>query len=421
MPPEPDAPTWPSTPPPQPPPLLLDLSPDREVRAARAVKQRRAAAAEAIRGARLALQDLADWKEAVLAEREEVAAFLREMDPALAFASGPSCIAGEGGEASRKGDDGGMIWCEVDVAVADRSFLAIEARDCGIGVGASGSLGRHASWTGGGELGRSGPPGASESFSGGGGWGRGGGGSRGRAEPAGFMRALAALNPCVAALRDARSAVRSKDRLGGALETLREHVKSTLIDLMDLETSIPGGDGSSDEGKDNDEEEGEEENGEDDGDDDGDSGESTALVAVAPSLDSVDAAALDVKIAGVLARLGGPDDRDGSRGSVSSGDGSNCSSTGDGDGDGDAAGIAKVSARADRPLPRSLANVYRETLGEAAAAAELEVDKAESLTAIAVRMVIGAAAGPLLWALDDAYQVCGRCRVGRRGRGVWCV
>ncbi|CAN0236032.1 unnamed protein product, partial [Ectocarpus sp. 12 AP-2014] len=54
--------------------------------------------------------------------------------------------------------------------------------------------------------------------------------------------------------------------------------------------------------------------------------------------------------------------------------------------------------------PPSLASVYKDGLRGAAAASEAEVDATESLTARALGMVITAAAGPLLWALDDAYQ-----------------
>ncbi|CAM9357035.1 unnamed protein product, partial [Ectocarpus sp. 13 AM-2016] len=52
--------------------LLLDLSPERESGAARAVKGRTKAAAEATKGGKLALRDLEDWRGRISAERAAV-------------------------------------------------------------------------------------------------------------------------------------------------------------------------------------------------------------------------------------------------------------------------------------------------------------------------------------------------------------
>jgi len=338
-------------------PLLLDLSPEREGRAAQAGKGRRKAAAEAVKGARLALRDLQDWKASVLDERAAVNSFLELVDPARAFVVGASCDGGGGG-----GADGGVGWgggaralCEVDVVVADPAFLAAEG-----GVGAPGSenasLRRHASWTGtGAETESDSSNGSREESVERAGGVEGGG----RVPVAGFLRALAALDPCVSALRDARSSAKSGDRLGMALETLREHVKVTLIDLMDLETSIPGEVADASDGE-------ETSNG-------GGEGAASAL-----ALSAAEAVAIDAKVAVLVSRLSG------NVVGVTSGDGGRGS-----------------------PGPPSLASVYDGGLRGAAEASEAEVDTTESLTARAVCMVTRAVTGPLLWALDDAYQVCG--------------
>ncbi len=357
-------------------PLLLDLSPERESRAAHAGKGRRKAAAEAVKGARLALRDLQDWKASVLDERAAVNSFLELVDPARAFVVGASCHGdgggGDGGDGGEGSEGGAAASCEVDVVVADPAFLAAEG-----GVGAPGSenarLTRHASWTGTGAETDSDSSnddsrdGSVDRVGGGGGGGAGGG----RVPAAGFLRALAALDPCVSALRDARSSAKSGDRLGMALETLREHVKVTLIDLMDLETSIPGEVADSSDGE-------EMANG------GGGGGGDKAPPAFA--LSAGEAAALDAKVAVLVRRLSG---------SVV---------TGGGDDGGRGA-----------PGPPSLASVYEGGLRGAAEASEAEVDTTESLTARAVCMVTRAVTGPLLWALDDAYQVRGGLAAG----GMW--
>lgn len=406
-------------------PLLLDLSPDeRESRAAGAVKGRRKAAAEAIKGVKLALRDLEDWTGLVVAERAVVVAFLDLVDPALAFVAGASCDAaagagevcaaagvgvgvaaaaaggGGGGGDGSTGSGGGvgvMTPRDVDVVVADPSFLAAErggasggsdaaAAAAGAGMNEDGRLRRPASWAGTGPeasapktstISSRSREGSVEGHHGVGG----GGGSR---RPAvGFLRALGALDPCVSALREARSSATTGDRLSLALETLREHVKVTLIDLMDLETSIPG-----DAGEDSD--------GDDSGDDnDGDSGgKKCAAARSALALSSADAGALDVKVAGLVRRLSGGRVSGSSSNGISGGGDYNSNTTGGGGGEG-----------TSRGGPPSLANVYEDGLQGAAAASETEVDTTESLTARALGMVTRAVAGPMLWALDDAYQV----------------
>lgn len=218
------------------------------------------------------------------------------------------------------------------------------------------------------------------------GFGRGGGsgggrGERDRAGPAGFIRALAALNPCVGALREARAAGKSGDRLSAALETLREHVKATLIDLMDLETSIPGdGEDMNDEGGGNGIANGES----------GGGGNGGARAEPTLALTATDAGALDVKVVGLMRRLSGGGGGGGAGGAAAAGGGG--ADVEDGDG-----------SEADGPP--SLAAVYGDGLGGLATMSEMEVDTTESLTAVALQMVIKAAAGPLLRALDDAYQV----------------
>lgn len=353
-------------------PLLLDLSPEREGRAALAVKRRRKAAAEAIRGAKVALQDLGDWKGSVLAERLEVTKFLRDVDPVLAFGVGLSC---NGDDTERHGDTKETVhWWEADVVVADPSYLAadasIEESHGGRGASPAHRLGRHASWAAAGAFtataGSTTPSTSPGSTRGSG------------ARPVGFMLALAALDPCVGALRKATSTTRSGDHLSTALVTLREHVKATLIDLMDLETSIPGDAVDEDDDVEDD----------DDGGGGGDGSDGSNSFAGVTSeatlaLTSAEAGALDVKVAGLLRRLMG-----GGAGGDRKGVEHGCD------------GGAKVNT-----YPPSLAHVYGEGLGGAAWASEVEVDVAESLTARALCMVVGAAAGPLLWALDDAYQV----------------
>ena len=368
--------------------LLLDLSPEREGRAAQAVKRRRKAAAEAVKGAKLALRDLEDWRGSVLAERAAVASFLGLVDPARALAAGASCGGGggggaEGGEEVGCGEGGAATSpsFEADVVIADPAFLAAE------GVAEAGNdngrLRRHASWAGtGAETASTDSSPTSSSTVGsrdgsverGARGGNGGGGRRSRAPGVGFLRALAALDPCVNALREAKSSARTGDRLGMALETLREHVKATLIDLMDLETSIPGEALDSDGG----------------GEEEVDAAAATGggqggAAASALELSAADAGALDVKVAGLVRRLSG-----GGAGGGGGGEGSGE----DNDENGGSRG------------PPSLASVYEDGLRGAAAASEAEVDATESLTARAVRMLTRAVAGPLLWALDDAYQVC---------------
>eukprot|EP00752_Nemacystus_decipiens_P011118 g9878.t1 len=357
--------------------LLLDLSPERESRAAQAVKRRRKAAEEAVKGAGLALRDLKDWKASVLAERAAVASFLGLVDPVRTLAAGASCdgAEGEGEEASRGGGGMASSSFEAEVVVADPAFLAAE----GVAEAWSdnGRLRRHASWAGTGAdtvSSESSPTSSSTVGSRDGSVERGGrdgglGGHRSRVPGVGFLRALATLDPCVSALREAKSSARTGDRLGMALETLREHVKATLIDLMDLETSIPGEALDSDGG-------GEEEDGAVTG---GDRGPAASISA----LSAADAAALDVKVAGLVRRLSGG----GTRGSGSGESGED---------NGEDAGGSRG--------PPSLASVYGDGLRGAAAASEAEVDTTESLTARAVRMATGAVGGPLLWALDDAYQ-----------------
>lgn len=381
--------------------LLLDMSPGRESRAARAVEGRRKAAAGAIKGAKLALRDLADWKKDVLAERGAVVTFMRRADPALAFAAGASCggsggdghvLDGYGGGAGTVDDAGPRAKdVEVDVVVADPSFLAKQEGVGGWAGNEGGRLRRHASWAEtGGETGSSSDSsptsvpanadsgdgrverpvrdrsGSRGSF---GGPGGGGSGGRSRTPAAGFLRALGALDPCVSALREARSSAKTGDRLSMALETLREHVKATLIDLMDLETSIPG------EGAESEEEESANVGG-------GGGGDSAGSVS---ALTAAEAGSLDVKVAGLVRRLSGKE---------AGGDGTNSNAV-------DEAGN---NVGGGGRGPPSLASVYEGGLRGAAEASEAEVDTTESLTARALGMVLTAVAGPLLWALDDAYQ-----------------
>lgn len=375
------------------PPLLLDLSPEREGRASRVVKRREKAATEAVRGARLALQDLEEWKESVLAERQVVSAFLRGVDLIGALSAGAACDSDEHGE----GD--GATSLQADVVIADQYFLSRE-RHCGRDYESARIVHRLArSMSGAGipspdsSAATSTSPSDSEGSSEGGRRNSGdrGRGNRDRAGPVGFLRALAALNPCVGALREARVAGRSGERLSTALETLREHVKATLIDLMDLETSIPEG--------------GEATNGEDGGNDIGNGeggggGNGSARAEPTLTLTATDAGALDVKIAGLLRRLSGG--RGGDGGAEAAGGGADVEG-----GDGGEAGC-----------PLSLATVYGDGLGGLAMTSEMEVDTAESLTAMALQMVTKAAAGPLLRALDDAYQVWRNERGGSAKGGV---
>lgn len=396
---------------PQSTPLLLDFSPEREGRAALAVKRRRKAAAEAIKGARVALQDLRDWKGSIVSERLEVIKFLRDVDPMPAFGTRLSCNGdgdGDGGAAAEWPDDANGFFhrWEADVVVADPSYLAasagVEESYGGRDVPPARGLGRHASWsaagaftaTAGSTAPATSPPGRN----------RGGSGAR----PVGFIRALAALDPCVGTLKEATSTRRSGNHLSTALVTLREHVKATLIDLMDLETSIPG-DVTDD---DDDDDDGDDEDNDADGDGNGDGNNNDSNgVAVVKSkvnlaLTSAEAGALDVKVAGLLRRLTG-----GGGGGGGGGDGGGGGVDQNGV-DNDCNGSAEVNA-----YPPSLANVYGEGLGGAAWASEVEVDVAESLTAKALRMAVGAAAGPLLGALDDAYQVSA---AGEEGGVVRC-
>lgn len=354
------------------PPLLLDLSPEGQGRAARAVERRRMAATEAMKGAKIALQDLQDWKASVLAERLAVTAFLREVNPAPTVMAGASCNGDDDcDESVGRGEQ--AAWYDVDVVVGDPSFLSVER-------GAenhenTGVLIRLPSWA---------PGGASTATTtatspdendnptitrgnSGSGSGVDNGGARHRAlGSVGFLPALGALNACVGALKEAKSAAKSGESRSMALEILREHVKAILIDLMDLETSIPGNNREDEDG--------------------GGSGSVKPDV----TLTSTDAGALDVKIAGVLGRLAG---------------------VGSSKGTDESAGVS-----ASRAPP--LASVYRDLVGGAASASESLVDTAETLAAVALRMVFEAAEGPLLSAMDDAYQV--RLREAR-GAFVVCV
>lgn len=364
-----------------PPPLILDLSPEREGRAAWAVKQRRAAAVEAVKGARLALQDLEDWKAMVLAERVVVTSFLRRADPLRAFTVGRARDGSHDWEdGDSEGDDEGAALTGIDAFGGNWSFLSGAAGPEGVGE-ARGGNGRRGSWTtgtlGSSSTDRGDDDGQDPS---------GGRDSRDRSGPVGFVRALAALDPCMAALRRASSAAaKSEDRLSVAFDLLREHVKSTLIDLMDLETSIPG-EGSFGIG------------GNGDGDDDDDQGFGEGRVAPSALLTSAEAAALDVKVCGLLQRLsGGADGDPDDSGEIGEGRSDGENGTGEWD------LLATIGNR--RRNTRSLATVYARSLGGAASATEREVDAAERLTVNAMRMVAGAAAGPLLRALDDAYQV----------------
>ena len=356
-----------------PPPLLLDLSPEREGRAARAVKNRRAAAAEAVKGASIALKDLEDWQRCVLAERAAVTSFLKNADPAQAFA-----VGNNHGGSDCEDDEEGASLIGVDAFGGSWSFLSAEAFE-------RGESGRRDSWSG--ATGAS--PDRSEDL----------GDFRGeRGGPIGFVSALAALDPCVGAIRKATSAAMFGDHLSAAFEMLREHVKSTLIDLMDLETSIPA--------------EGEGVHGDVDvcsEDEDGERGTVGTGATLSTSFTPDEAAVLDSKIGGLLDRLSGStaDDVNGDDESNQSNDRGRRSG----------ANVGSGGYRSGRRLSHgthSLATVYAKGLGDMATLAEAEVETAERLTAIAMRMVVGAVAGPLLRALDDAYQV--RSNAGARSR-----
>lgn len=366
---------------PSPPPLLLDLSPEREGRATWAVKQRRGAAIQAVKGAKLALQDLEDWKAMVLAERVAVTSFLRRANPLRAFTVGSTRDGSHDWEdGDSEGDDEGATLTGIDAFGGNWSFLSGAAAPEGVGQ-VRGENGRRGSWTtdtlGSSSTDRGDGDGQDPSVD---------RSSRDRSGPVGFVRALAALDPCMAALRRASSAVaKSEDRLSMAFDMLRDHVKSTLIDLMDLETSIPG-EGSF----------GVEGNGDGDGDDDQGLGGGRATPAAL--LTSAEAAALDAKVCGLVQRLsGGVDDNP-----------NVVDEMGEGHSDGEdetAKSIGRTLRNLKNRNTRSLATVYARVLGGAASATEREVDAAERLTVNAIRMVAGAAAGPLLRALDDAYQV----------------
>lgn len=339
--------------------LLLDLSPERLGTAARVVKSRRKAATEALKGAQVALRNIREWKRQVLAERETVSTFLREFDPALAFSPGPSCNGG-----GDNGDSGGRVKdgrktggeesihyrAEADVVICDPR-LAEDEDELGNNRGYAGTLRVDSKGvlSAGTLAPREGRDADDEDDA--------------SSRQVGFSRAHAALIPGARALQEAEAVAGSGDRLSAALDTLREHVKATLIDLMDLETSLPGNAGDDDDDDDDDN------NGGIEGEiRDPQGGGAAAAVALSPE----GATSLDLKIGGLVRRLSG-------------------------------------DARVDDDGPPSLANLYSEGLGGAAAASEAEVDATESLTARALAVMIEATAGPFLSALDNAYQVCVLC------------
>lgn len=381
------------------PPLLLDLSPEREGRASRAVQRRRTAAAEAVKGANRALEDLRDWKAGILAERKAVTAFLRELDPCLAFVAGAACNGDHDGDAEAARSTKSMMGCDADIVVTDPAYLAAEAaahagrdisREECVTMGRYGSWAATGSWTAAGVTSSPTPSADEGASSGGGAEGGdddGGGDRRDRSWGDGrgrlFADACARMDPSLATLLAATSTARSRGRLDGALETLREHVKATLIDLMDLETSIPGGGASTSD--------------DDDGEvssrgigDVGPSGDGAEAQPLSVALTSVDAGALDVKVAGLLRRLAG---------------GGRTVAGVDADRNSDEKEEGSGSSRDGQGIPPSLADLYGNGLGHAATMSEVEVDTAESRAAIAIRAAVAAAAGPFLWALDDAYQV----------------
>lgn len=352
---------------------LLELSPEREDAVTHTMKRRRKAAAEASKGTEGRLRDLRHWKSEVLAEREGVTAFLRRVDPALAFAPGPGCHSGSGGGGRQVGVNSGTRGIggeglsvqsfEADLVICDPRLAEVEdeAGDNRGHVGAL-TLERRSTSSGGHS-----PPESHVLL----GNGRAGSTRDGTApnddlasSSVHFEYAQAALNACASALKEAIAAAGAGDRLSTALDTLREHIKATLFDLMDLETSLPGdpdeidgvcnGDETSDlgaEGK--------------GGIRGASSGASDRTIGLTPE----EAGTLDAKVGGLVRRLSG-------------------------------------DAQADEDGPPSLAILYGEGLGTAAAASEAEVDATESLTAHALRVVCEAAVGPLLSSLDDAYQVC---------------
>lgn len=371
--------------------LLLEMSPEDGLRCSQVVKRRRRAAVEALKGADIALRNLEEWRASVLAERESVTEFLRGVDNVLAFAPFKLCDPdakdeGQPGNAERAPN----VALEAEVVINDPRVLRDECAENNDSQQGAGDLRMEQAGS------RSGTDGVPHSRAvsliNGARTTRRGSGFRGRrdeyeddegvSEPIGFWKAVEALEPCAGALETVIGTAGSEDHLEGALNMLREHVRATLIDLMDLETSIPadsGGDGGSD-----------------DDDDDGDGGNELASGGDADALKSCndlgdasaaqdlalssnDAGALDVKVSALLRRLGGSSD-DSTQGGRDEGKSSH---------------------------PPSLEDLYTNGLGGAAAASETNVDATERLTAAALEGVREATSGPFLWALDDAYQVGG--------------
>lgn len=352
-------------------PPLLDMSSETEGVSLLVIGRRRKAAAEVEKGAELTLRDLDDWRRKILAEREAATEFLRSVDHALAFAPGKSCGEGHSAENDRMRNMTGTLLpvpCEAEVVINDPRVIEYESEEEVSQGGVNpfridrNDIPSSIMQLFDPETSSSEDQGAGDDTDG----GREGSARNWTIEANGFARASKVLEPCAEKVKRAVAAAGSGDRLRAALDSLREHVKATLIDLMDLETSIPSD--SCDDLEDIPVETG--------GEVIEAPQEKDSHDEETPTLSSQDAAALDVKVGALLRRLNGKADP----------------KEADRDGDSEA-------------HPPSLESLYMDGLGGAAAASESEVDATERLLSLALADVIEAISGSFLGALDDAYQV----------------
>lgn len=345
------------------------VPPEVDGRYSQAVARRKKAAAEALKGAEIALKNLSDWKSMMLAERDAVTGFLRSGDRVLAFSPGKACGGGSGGgigdgRAADRPDKTLAGEAVAEVVINDPDLIEDEKdEDARTSVGPPGQDSASSTMI----VVRPPAPGATPAAD-----GRRnpiGGHDEDAGTPCGFSRALEALGPCVIALEKAVAASASGDRLKASLDSMREHIRTTLIDLMDLELCFPGRSGGAEAN------EGAISDAEsimacDDNGQDAESAEMTPL-------SSEDAGTLDTKVTALVQRLSGGSDPAGS----------NAGGSGN-----------------HEPSLRSL---YEDGLRGAAAASEAEVDATERLVAATQEAVSEAVSGPFLWSLDDAYQVGG--------------
>ncbi|CAN0027278.1 unnamed protein product, partial [Discosporangium mesarthrocarpum] len=343
---------------------LLELSPRREGSVARAVRRRTKIATALAAAMESALGELDVRQGACLAERARALRFLRVTSPGLAFAPwrdawGQRSGAVGGGMGDDDDSNGGGGHREIQTEVVTSSAMGGAEAGPGGERGGRGKSGGEVTLTAGlktwWESHEERLPGSAMPLHD---WQqqrRGDGQGQGQGQGGVCPLPVADLEWCLGALREVVAMAGRRDRLGAALEALRDHVKATLIDLMDLETSIPedrgGGGGSG-----------------------GGGGESEAFTVE-------DSRVLDAKVTSLLGRLGG-------------------------DGGGGVSGA--VGRRGVRGVvgggAGSLASVYHEVLSLGAEEAEVEAEAAEDLVARALGATLEIVGGKFLGAVDDTYQ-----------------